>query len=128
MSWKLLAGVGIVVVALIAGLFYFTSPSNGPGPHDEFAKCLSEKGVKFYGAFWCAHCNREKALFGNSVHYLNYIECSQPDGQRQTQACISANINSYPTWEFADGSRQTGELSLEQLSQKTGCSLIEPKK
>ncbi len=123
MSLKML-GIFVVVLLLIAaGIFYFSSSTSGPGLHDEFAKCLNEKGVKFYGAFWCPHCNKEKALFGNSMKYVNYIECSTPDGQGQLPVCSAAGIGSYPTWEFADGARVNGELSLEDLASKTGCKL-----
>ena len=111
------------VVVVLGGLFYVLSPSSSPGQYDEFAKCLTEKGVKFYGAFWCSHCNAQKALFGNSMKYVNYIECSTPDGQGQLQVCSNAEITGYPTWEFADGSRANGELSFATLASKTGCAL-----
>src|SRR5690242_11019622 len=29
-----------------------------------FAQALSASGTKMYGAFWCSHCNNQKALFG----------------------------------------------------------------
>ena len=37
--------------------------------------------------------------------------------------CQEKNIESYPTWEFNDGSRLDGEISLTQLAEKTGCPL-----
>lgn len=56
------AVVGLVIVILLIG---FTVVSfSAPGKYDDFAKCLSEKGVKFYGAFWCSHCANQKAMFG----------------------------------------------------------------
>ncbi|HLC62635.1 MAG TPA: hypothetical protein VJI52_06480 [Candidatus Nanoarchaeia archaeon] len=91
--------------------------------YNNFAKCLTDKGVKFYGAFWCSHCNNQKTMLGTSMQYVDYIECSTPDGQGQTQVCPDANIDSYPTWEFSGGSRIKGEMALLQLSQKSGCSL-----
>jgi len=91
--------------------------------YNNFAKCLTDKGVKFYGAFWCSHCNNQKTMLGTSMQYVDYIECSTPDGQGQTQVCLDANIDSYPTWEFSGGSRIKGEMALLQLSQKSGCSL-----
>jgi len=90
---------------------------------DDFAKCLENNGVKFYGAFWCNHCQSQKALFGNSKKYIPYIECSTPNSSGQLDICKDAKIKGYPTWEFADGLRQEGELSLEVLSEKSGCSL-----
>lgn len=73
---------------------------------DDFAKCISSKGIKFYGAHWCPHCKDQKALFGDSAQYLPYIECSTPDStpenNTQLQVCIDAGIQSYPTWDFSN--------------------------
>jgi thiol-disulfide isomerase/thioredoxin len=95
----------------------------GPGKYDAFATCLKDKGAVFYGAFWCPHCQATKKLFGSSEKLLPYVECSTPDANGQTQICIDKKIVSYPTWEFKDGSRLNGELSLQQLSDKTACVL-----
>lgn len=96
-----------------------------PSILDEFAQCISDSGAKFYGAFWCPHCNDQKKLFGSSVKNLPYIECSTPDGNSQLQECRDAEIQSYPTWEFADGTRQGGVISLQELSEITNCQLPE---
>lgn len=95
----------------------------GPGKYDAFAQCINNSGAKFYGAFWCPHCKAQKEMFGSSVKYLPYEECSTPDGSHQTQICIDKKVSSYPTWEFADGSRLSGEIALSQLAEKTGCQL-----
>ncbi|HLC65549.1 MAG TPA: hypothetical protein VJI46_05505 [Candidatus Nanoarchaeia archaeon] len=94
--------------------------------YDTFAKCLSEKGVKMYGAYWCSHCENQKEMFGDSWKYVNYVECSLPNRGGQTGICKDAKIEGYPTWEFADGSRLSGELSFETLSQKSGCQIEQP--
>jgi hypothetical protein len=39
------------------------------------------------------------------------------------QICKDKKIESYPTWEFADGSRLNGEITLQQLADKTSCLL-----
>ncbi|MBI5389661.1 hypothetical protein HZB01_04765 [Candidatus Woesearchaeota archaeon] len=90
---------------------------------DAFAQCLSDKGVKMYGAFWCPHCLNQKEAFGSAWQYANYIECSLPDQSGQTEFCIQQNIKGYPTWEFADGNRVSGEVPLEKLAVITGCPL-----
>ena len=100
-----------------------SSTSSGPGKYDAFATCLKDEGAVFYGAFWCSHCQATKKLFGSSQKFLPYMECSTPDGRSQVQACADKNITSYPTWEFADGSRFEGEVTLEQLAIKTSCQL-----
>lgn len=90
---------------------------------ENLAKCLTEKGVKFYGASWCGHCKNQKEMFGQAAEFLPYIECSTPDGNDQTAVCKENNITGYPTWVFADGTKESGELSLQKLSEKTGCPL-----
>jgi len=113
--------VALVVVGSIA--YFLWSQDNGPGKLDQFAQCLSSSGVKFYGAFWCSHCQNQKALFGNSKKYLPYIECSTPDSNGQLQVCKDEQITTYPTWRFPDGTSQEGELTLQQLAEKSFCPL-----
>ncbi len=90
------------------------------------AQCLKDGGATFYGAFWCPHCQKQKALFGDAEKELPYVECSTPDGNAQTQACIDKQIQSYPTWIFKDGTQLTGEVSLAILEEKGGCSVSPP--
>jgi len=90
---------------------------------DEFVSCLQQKNVTFYGAFWCPHCRAQKALFGDAAEALPYVECSTPDGNDQLETCKKEAISTYPTWKFADGEFHKGELTLAELSKKTGCLL-----
>ena len=118
----------IIVFAIIAiGVFSirFMSPTGNTtlDPAQEaFATCLKDNGAKFYGTFWCSHCTTQKNTLGDSYKKV-YIECSLPDRSGQTPLCNAAGIQSYPTWKFADGTTQTGVISLQELSQKTGCSV-----
>jgi|SRR3989344_1551539 len=114
----LILGV-IATVLLKSG----TSAPAGPGKYDEFAMCLKDKSAVFYGAFWCPHCQAQKKMFGSSAKLLPYVECSTADGSGQLQICKDKNISSYPTWEFADGTRLNGEIPLLQLAEKTSCLL-----
>ncbi len=120
----LMIGVAIILL-LIGGYLVMSAPSN-PSKYDDFAKCLTEKGVKFYGAFWCSHCKDQKALFGSSIKYVNYVECSTPDGSGQLTVCKLAGVSTYPTWVYADGKKETGTVPLEKLSSESGCSLSAP--
>src|SRR5258706_5509657 len=115
----------VAVVLLITGsAFYFLwAQGNAPGKYDSFAQCLKTKGLEFYGAFWCPHCQNQKALFGNSEKYLPYVECSTPDSNGQLQVCINKKIEVYPTWIFADGSKNEGEMTFQELADKSGCAL-----
>ena len=119
---KIILGL-IIVVVIVLPLVYWGATSGKPGKYDTFAQCLEEKGAIFYGAFWCPHCINQKRQFGRSANLLPYVECSTPDRQNQTQVCIDADISSYPTWEFGDGERVTGEVPFEILAEKTGCEL-----
>jgi len=113
--------VGTIATVLVRG--GAGSASKEPGKYDTFATCLKDKGATFYGAFWCPHCQTQKKLFGASAKLLPYVECSTPDGNSQTQICIDKKITGYPTWEFADGTRLSGEIPFAQLAEKTSCVL-----
>ncbi len=117
-KWGIIAIIIIVLVAL--GYVWFVQASK-PGKLDDFAKCLKDSGAKFYGAFWCPHCQDQKEAFGSSKKYLPYIECSTTDSNGQLKVCSDAKVEAYPTWEFKDGAREEGELSLQKLAEKTGC-------
>ncbi len=112
--------VGAIVVAGIAAAFFVKS---GPSNLEPFAACIKEKGIVFYGAFWCPHCQRTKAMFGSAAKSLPYVECSTADGKAQTQICIDKKIQSYPTWMKPDGTSITGEHSLKEIAEFTGCAL-----
>jgi len=117
-----------LVVLIIGGLVVIrntstrdTSPDRVT-KYDTFAQCLSDAGAKFYGAYWCPHCQDQKKLFDNSSK-IPYIECSTPNGQEQLKICKDAGITGYPTWKFGDGSVEDGNQTLEKLSEKTSCPL-----
>lgn len=94
----------IIVILAVGGLGLYMN--SRPSKYDEFAKTLKQKGVEFYGAFWCVHCQSQKAEFGTSKKYLPYIECSNPDNST-VQVCTDNKIESYPTWKFKDGIKIT---------------------
>lgn len=130
---KLFSGPGLAIVfglavgTLIVMLPALTGTNSDDGGRSTeekvaLAQCLTENGTVFYGAFWCPHCANQKAAFGTeAMEEIDYVECSNPD-RSMTAACQSAGIQSYPTWEFADGSRQTGEVPLIELAQAAGCA------
>lgn len=118
-NYLYLAAAAVVVILLIV----VANRDTGPSPYDNFAQCLTDKGVKMYGAWWCPHCSKQKSIFEGSFEKINYIECSAPGTRTMTQQCKADGIEGYPTWQFADGSRLSGEQSLEALAKKTGCAL-----
>jgi len=112
-----------IILLAVAFLVVLSACSSSPGKYDDFAQCITDNGAVFYGAFWCPHCTNQKEMFGSSMSNVAYVECATPDGKGQTQVCQDADIKGYPTWEFSDGSRLSGEVPLQTLAEKTGCSL-----
>ena len=113
----------VIVVLTVGGLGVFMNrDSFKPSKLEGFAQCLKTSGAEFYGAFWCPHCQEQKKEFGSAAKSLPYIECSNPDNT-QTQICIDKKIESYPTWIFKDGSKETGKMDLTALADKTKCVL-----
>jgi hypothetical protein len=112
---------------LILHLNYIGVLGEAPAPEDPDARALaihlSKSGAKMYGAFWCPHCQQQKAMFGASASRLPYIECS-PNGQGAPQAdvCKAENIESYPTWVI-NGKHIAEVLSLKDLAADTGFQL-----
>lgn len=95
---------------------------------DDFAKCLTEKGMKFYGSETCGWCNEEKELFGDSMKYINYIECMDEETGEATAECRAEGIYvpgglGVPTWQLPDGEMDSGFKTLKQLGELAGCPL-----
>jgi len=111
-----------VVVAVIALYYVFSSMPQPLGQYDDFAKCLTEKGAALYGAYWCPHCQNQKAEFGSSKKYLNYVECDPNGDNANPNLCKSNNVTGFPTW-IINGTHYEGEQSLEKLSSLAGCTL-----
>ncbi len=113
----------VVVLALLAGAFlagrYYKNHK-----YDSFAKCLTTKNAKMYGLYWCPHCAEQKREFGASFHYVTYVECaSQDDPHELTPACKAAGVKLFPSWQFGSDPPKAEVLTLQALSEKTGCSL-----
>ena len=74
-----------------------------------------------YGAESCPHCIKQKAVFGDSFKFINYVEC--PDN---TQLCINRGIQGYPTWLLGTTTIAEGfdkNKTMQELSDATGCEL-----
>ena len=117
-----IVGSLLVVGALVSLLVI---QARKPGKYDTLAQCIADSGAKFYGAFWCPHCQAQKAMFGKSAKKLPYVECSEPNGKEQLPICKEAKIEGYPTWKLADNTLIPNEdgsgVSIETLATKTNC-------
>lgn len=94
-----------------------------PAKLDGFARCLADKKATMYGAFWCDHCREQKELFGDSAPLLPYVECVEKGTRKVTEQCKALGIRKTPTWIFENDRVEGKVLSLQDLSQKSGCRL-----
>lgn len=85
------------------------------------AQCFTNSGAKLYTAYWCGHCQNQKAMFGESLQYLAYVECDPGGENADPQACAEAGIRAFPTWILGDGTELVGTQKLEALASKTSC-------
>ncbi len=113
-----------MVAGILFAILFVSACSSGPrADYGGFAKCLTVNDVRMYGAYWCGACAEQKKMFGDSFKYVTYVECAVRGSSAQLATCKESNIESYPTWEFAGGSRAVGLLSLAELSSRSGCEL-----
>ena len=122
-KWRRTAVYALLIAAAFGLAYYLGHRSQHH--YDAFARCLSNRGVKMYGAYWCPHCQEQKEKFAASFEYVPYIECGvKGDPHGQSQACKDENVKHYPTWQFPPtGERVERVFSLEELSDRTGCAL-----
>ena len=111
-------GVALLfVAAFLAGRYHKNHK------YDSFAQCLASKQAKMFGLYWCPHCIDQKAMFGDSFHYVPYVECAVRGSKELAPECKVAGVRLFPSWQFGMDPPKEGVLSLETLSEKTGCSL-----
>ena len=111
-----------IVVLLFAAAFY-AGWYHKNHKYDKFAQCLATKQATMYGLYWCPHCIEQKEKFGESFHYVNYVECAVKGSNEMSPRCKIAGVKLFPSWQFGDEPPKEGVLSLDALSDKTGCSL-----
>ena len=119
--WQRRLVIGIFAAGLVVAT---TAPSEAAATLASFGRCLKSKGATFYGTSWCPHCDAQRDTLGDAMDYVKYVECSVEGARGETTAaCKKADVDGYPTWTFADGSREGGAQSLRNLATKTGCTL-----
>ena len=91
---------------------------------EKLAKCLAEKNVTMYGAYWCGHCSSQKKMFGDSFQYINYVECADTENGG-AETCIKEGIEGLPTWILGDGTKLVGARRLPELAESAGCEYNE---
>ena len=117
---RMLTYVGILILfaaAYLAGRYYKDHK------YDSFAKCIASRQAKMYGLYWCPHCADQKAMFGSAFKYVPYVECAIRGSKELAPECKTAGVKLFPSWQFGMDPPKEGVLSLDALSEKTGCSL-----
>ncbi len=113
--------VGILILvagAFLAGRYYRNHK------YDSFAQCIASKNAKMYGLYWCPHCADQKAMFGAAFRKIPYVECAIRDKPGElAPECKAVGVKLFPSWQFGAEPPKEGVLSLQALSEKTGCSL-----
>lgn len=110
----------VLGVLILWGLARIVTPDK-EGVYDGLAQCLTRAGVTMYGTDWCPHCQDQKALFGPSFRYVQYVNC---DANRP--ACDAAGVTGFPTWVFPDGGESlAGEQPLATLAARAGCAFAD---
>jgi len=114
---------GPVSSGFLTGSITGSAVGSNSNNQNSLAKCLSEKGAKMYGAYWCPHCQDQEIMFGGlKVLQDNnlYVECDANGDNANPTACSQAGIEGYPTWVIG-GKKYAGAQSLDKLKQLSGC-------
>lgn len=117
---KKVLALSFTMIVLLAGC---GEPQDGQ--YATIAQCLTDKGVKMYGAFWCPHCEDQKKKFGADFRYITYVECDPRGENADREACVEAGVERYPTWIFPGQEPLIGANEPEVLAQKANCEVPE---
>src|SRR3954447_11657890 len=116
--WRYGILAALLAAAFLGGRYYRNHK------YDSFAKCLAVQQAKMYGLYWCPHCVEQKEMFGAAFRYVPYQECAIKDKPGEMPpACKAAGVKLFPSWQFGSDPPKQGVFSLQELSDKTGCSL-----
>jgi hypothetical protein len=110
--------VTVIIVGAVAAIYQFNSSNQAKPELNAFAQCVTAKGWTMYGAYWCGHCQKEKANYGSAFQYINYVECT-----KEVQLCTEKKVEGYPTWLGPNDARETGEVGLKKMAELSGCEL-----
>lgn len=113
-SW--LGGVALGTLLLAGCGPQPTQTVTAPSSYEaQLAQHLADTGSVMYGAYWCPHCADQKAMFGDAVAEVPYVECAADGDNPQPELCEQKGIEGYPTWEIG-GQLHPGVQSLETLA------------
>jgi uncharacterized membrane protein len=122
----LFSGMAVAMVTLIGTLGVYsginkdgTTTASGTAAV-QLAQHLADTDAQMFGAFWCSHCQNQKAMFGKEAFQkIDYVECDPKGENSRAQLCKDAKIEGYPTWKIK-GELYSGERTLEELAKLSG--------
>lgn len=118
-------GLAAAILVPFGAAFIFAMPSGvDSGSELALARHLRETGAVMYGAYWCPHCQEQKALFGDAARELPYVECDPNGVNARPDLCERAGVKAFPTW-VVGGQRFEGVQSIGALAD---ASKFEPAK
>jgi len=116
--------VWVAIVVVLFAAAYYGGWYRKNHRLDAFAQCVASKQARMYGLYWCLPCADQKEMFGASFRYIPYQECAVKNSPHQlTDECKAAGVKLFPSWQFGNNPPKEGVLSLDELRDKTGCSL-----
>ncbi len=118
-QYKVMITFGILIF-LVAGLYYFTEWFSlvtgyfkGEDSVVSLVKCLNDKGAEFYGAEFCADCEKQMGIFGKAAANLKYIDCG-----KGKEFC--PNLREIPAF-YVNKEVIYGYKSFDEVKQISGC-------
>jgi len=108
----------LMVKCLIIAIILCAGCSKAPvvtKNYDALAQCMNTAGAIMYGTEWCPHCKDQKAMFGSSFKYINYVDCDT-----YKDICVAAGVEGYPTWKI-NNNTYAGTQNIYDLASRTGC-------
>ena len=109
----------LILIGGLLGILFLAGCQSELSQYDDFAACLTEKGVKMYGTDWCPACKKQKGLFGSSFSKVDYVNCDF-----KSVECREAGVEGYPTWKLPNGEKAVGVQAMRILEEKTDCPLF----
>lgn len=106
---KKVTAIIIIAILMFAGTLMFFENTK-PNVSETDAKFIGNNSV-LYVQTGCSHCAEQEKLFGDSLKYLNVVDCLT-----DTDKCISANITAVPTWVI-NGDSYVGVKTIKELKE-----------
>lgn len=79
--------------------------------------CLNDAGATLYTVPWSPHSQDQLDEIGDAQDAVDVVDC----GEEQS-TCQDANVTTYPTWTFDDGTRIEGYHTRTSIRQTLSCT------